>query len=129
MTLLIFHLFLSSFTHDGVDIMMAQKVVEWNLKRYPEGKFISSLSFVGESNFTGFFFLLAQGRLSLSRSQPKRAIESYRKAMNVQSQYRNLHHISFWEMAISYLGLWEIEESLECWRNLHKESTVCGQHV
>ena len=29
-------------------------------------------------------------------------------------------------MAISNLGLWEIEESLKCWRNLHKESTVCS---
>ena len=37
MSLLIFHLFLSSFTHDGVDVMMAQKIVDWNLKRYPEG--------------------------------------------------------------------------------------------
>jgi hypothetical protein len=71
----------------------------------------------------GVFFLLAQGRLSLSRSQPKRAIECYQKAMSVQSQYRNLHHLSFWEMAISNLALWEIEESLNCWRNLHKEST------
>lgn len=38
MSLLMFHLFLSSFTHDGVDVMMAQKIVDWNLKRYPEGK-------------------------------------------------------------------------------------------
>ena len=68
--------------------------------------------------------MLAQGRLSLSRSQPRRAIECYQKAMSVQSQYRNLHHLSFWEMAISNLGLWEIEEALKCWRNLHKESTV-----
>jgi hypothetical protein len=45
--------------------------------------------------------------------------------MTVQSQYRNLHHLSFWEMAVSHLALWEIEESLKCWRNLHKESTVC----
>ena len=44
MWLLIFHLFLSSFTHDGVDVMMAQKIVDWNLKRYPEGKLIASLS-------------------------------------------------------------------------------------
>lgn len=41
MTLLIFHLFLSSFTHDGVDVMMAQKIVDWNLKRYPEGRLIA----------------------------------------------------------------------------------------
>jgi hypothetical protein len=32
----------SSFTHDGVDVMMAQKIVDWNLKRYPEGKLIAS---------------------------------------------------------------------------------------
>ncbi|KAI0295131.1 hypothetical protein B0F90DRAFT_1811542 [Multifurca ochricompacta] len=107
MALLIFHLFLSSFTHDGVDVMMAQKIVDWNLKCYPEG----------------VFFLLAQGRLSLCRSQPARAIACYQKAMTVQSQYRNLHHVSFWEMAVSNLALWEIEESLKSWRNLHKEST------
>jgi len=44
--------------------------------------------------------------------------------MSVQSQYRNLHHLSFWEMAISNLALWQVEESLKCWRSLHKESTV-----
>jgi hypothetical protein len=38
---LIFHLFLSSFTHDGVDVMMAQKIVDENLKRCPEGKMIA----------------------------------------------------------------------------------------
>jgi hypothetical protein len=44
MSLLIFHLFLSSFTHDGVDVMMAQKIVDWNLKRYPEGESIAFTS-------------------------------------------------------------------------------------
>jgi hypothetical protein len=73
--------------------------------------------------------LLAEGRLSLIRSQPARAIACYQKAMSVQSQYRNLHHLSFWEMAVSHLALWEIEESLKCWRNLHKESTVRIIHV
>jgi hypothetical protein len=57
MWLLIFHLFLSSFTHDGVDVMMAQKIVDWNLKRYPEGKFDCLFVQLGrrssiESNFT-----------------------------------------------------------------------------
>ncbi|KAI0270398.1 hypothetical protein BC834DRAFT_511339 [Gloeopeniophorella convolvens] len=107
MTLLIFHLFISSFTHDGVDVMMAQKIVDWNLERHPEG----------------VFFLLAEGRLSLCRSQPARAIACYQKAMVVQSQYRNLHHISFWEMAVSNLALWRLEDSLKCWRSLQKEST------
>jgi hypothetical protein len=34
---LIFHLFLSSFTHDGVDVM----IVDWNLKCCLEGKLIA----------------------------------------------------------------------------------------
>jgi hypothetical protein len=37
MALLIFHLVLSSFTFDGVDVAMAARIVNWNLKRYPEG--------------------------------------------------------------------------------------------
>jgi Protein of unknown function (DUF3808) len=127
MTLLIFHLFLSSFSHDGVDILMAQKIVDWNLKRYPEGNvdaFHYRLKFVYPTDL-GVFFLIAQGRLSLCRSQPARAIAFYQKAMSVQTQYRNLHHISFWEMASSHLALWQVEDSLKCWRSLHKESTVC----
>ena len=39
--LLIFHLVLSSFTFDGVDINMAQKILDWNLRRYPSGMFVS----------------------------------------------------------------------------------------
>jgi hypothetical protein len=37
MSLLIFHLVLSSFTFDGVDIAMASKDLKWNLKRYLNG--------------------------------------------------------------------------------------------
>ena len=44
--------------------------------------------------------------------------------MESQQQYRNLHHISFWEIAISHLALWNLEGSLECWRKLEAEATV-----
>jgi hypothetical protein len=37
MSLLIFHLVLSSFTFDGVDIAVAQRVLDFNMKRYPNG--------------------------------------------------------------------------------------------
>ncbi|CAA7263917.1 unnamed protein product [Cyclocybe aegerita] len=107
MALLIFHLVLSSFTFDGVDINVASKILKWNLKRYPNG----------------VFFLFGAGRLSLCRSQPRQAIEYYTKAMESQSQYRNLHHISFWEIAISNLALWDLEASLACWRDLEAEAT------
>ncbi|KAJ7059603.1 hypothetical protein C8F01DRAFT_1026260 [Mycena amicta] len=107
MALLIFHLVLSSFTFDGVDVPVAARIVAWNLKRYPEG----------------VFFLFGAGRLALVRSQPHKAIEYYTKAMQVQTQYRNLHHVSFWEMAIAHLALGDVGQSLACWRELEKEAT------
>ncbi|KIM74729.1 hypothetical protein PILCRDRAFT_827932 [Piloderma croceum F 1598] len=107
MMLLIFHLVLSSFTFDGVDIAMAQKILDWNLRRYPNG----------------VFFLFGGGRLALCRSQPQKAIDFYTKAHKSQSQYRNLHHISFWEIAIANFCLWDIPGSLVCWRDLQAEAT------
>lgn len=44
--------------------------------------------------------------------------------MAAQTQYRNLHHISFWEMSIAHMALWDIEASLENWRHLEAEATV-----
>lgn len=107
MTLLIFHLVLSSFTFDGVDISIAQTILDFNLERFPNG----------------VFFLFGAGRLALCRSQPKRAIAYYTQAMETQSQYRNLHHISFWEIAIANLALWDLRSSWECWQDLEREAT------
>lgn len=44
MALVIFHLVLSSFTFDGVDVMMAQKILDWNVERYPNGALSISFS-------------------------------------------------------------------------------------
>lgn len=74
------------------------------------------------------FFLFGQGRLKLCRSQPAEALAYYTRAMEVQNQYRNLHHISFWEMAVADLALWDISASLDCWRKLHAEATVRSLH-
>ncbi|KAG5640665.1 hypothetical protein DXG03_007602 [Asterophora parasitica] len=133
MALLIFHLVLSSFTVEGVDINVAGRILEWNLKRFPNGAYLR------------VFFLFGAGRLALHRSQPRRAIHYYTRAMASQVQYRNLDHISFWEVAVSRLALWEvgdvvsgevgegqdkIEEAKEevggsaaCWRVLEREAT------
>ena len=127
MTLLIFHLVLSSFTSEGVDISIASKVLKWNLKRYPNGIiFIIILKYGSHltSLSIGVFFLFGAGRLSLCRSQPRQAIKYYSQAMRAQSQYRNLHHISFWEMAIANLALWDVKSSLTCWAELEKEASV-----
>ena len=72
----------------------------------------------------GVFFLFAQGRISLVRGQPDKAIEFYKRAAAAQQQYRNLHFVSFWEIAIANLSLWNIHQSLECWTILKAEGTV-----
>ncbi|KAL1732546.1 hypothetical protein EV714DRAFT_206570 [Schizophyllum commune] len=109
MVLLMFHLVLSGFTFDCVDLSMAEKVLEWNLKRYPDG----------------VFFQFGAGRLALVRSQPKTAIKYYRRAMDVQTQYkyRNLHHISYWEIALANLSLWDVRASMECYKVLEAEAS------
>lgn len=75
-------------------------------------------------SFAGVFFLFSQGRLKLCRGQPAQALQYYQRALEVQNQYRNLHHISYWERAIAYLALWDISASLDCWKLLHAEATV-----
>ena len=69
------------------------------------------------------FFLFGQGRIRVLRSQPALAIESYERAMVVQTQYRSLHYISFWEIAVCSFSTWEIERSLANWRLLEAEAT------
>ncbi|KAH9837579.1 uncharacterized protein C8Q71DRAFT_753294 [Rhodofomes roseus] len=107
MALLLFHLVFSSFTFDGVDITMAQKILDYHQTRYPDG----------------VFFLFGRGRLSICRGQPAQAIEYYRRAVVVQDQYKNMHHISHWEIAVAHLALWDVAASLTNWRALAKDAT------
>lgn len=79
MALLIFHLALSSFTSDGIDIPRATNILRWNSARYPRG----------------IFFLFGQGRLHLLRGQPREAIRFYTAALSTQSQYRNMNQVRF----------------------------------
>lgn len=37
MALIIFHLVFSAFTFEGVDMSMAEKILNYNIKRYPNG--------------------------------------------------------------------------------------------
>jgi len=70
--------------------------------------------------------LFGAGRLALCQSQPDKAVYYYTQAMESQKQYRNLHHISFWEIAIANFALWDIPSSLKCWTVLVAEATVCS---
>lgn len=57
------------------------------------------------------------------RSQPAQTISSHQRALSIQSQYRSLHYISFWELSVAHLSLWDISASLEQWRALEREAT------
>jgi hypothetical protein len=96
-------------------------VLEWNLERYPNGACALARSthplicdrfacvprpLLPPYSATGVFFLFGAGRLALMRSQPTKALDYYARAAQAQSQYRNLHHISWWESAVACLGLW-----------------------
>lgn len=72
----------------------------------------------------GVFFLFGAGRLALARSQPQQALEYYARATQAQTQYRNLHHISWWESAIANLALWNVDASQDWWSRLLREATA-----
>ena len=69
------------------------------------------------------FFLFGAGRLRLLRSQPALAISFYERAMTIQSQYPNLHYISYWELAVCNFALWNMPQSLVYWRKLRAGAT------
>lgn len=61
--------------------------------------------------------------MRICRSQPRLAIDSYTRALEAQTQYSNLYHISYWEIACATLALWDIQQSTRYWRMLQKEAT------
>ncbi|KAG9126382.1 hypothetical protein FRC07_003657 [Ceratobasidium sp. 392] len=61
LVLVTFHLVVSGFTREGVDVQEAENIVEWNLKQYEDS----------------MFFLFGKGRLHVTRSRPDLAIEQY----------------------------------------------------
>jgi hypothetical protein len=129
MCLLIFHLVLSGITFNGVDINMAQKILDWNLEEVPEW-YVARLSIA----FSIHVDLSRRGRCvfpvrsgsdeSRSWSTGQGDSSTTEKAAAAQQQYRNLHLISFWEIAIANLALWDVHRSLERWTILRAEATV-----
>ena len=62
--------------------------------------------------------------MNFVRNQPTKAIECHKRAADAQHQYINLKLISFWEMALANLALWDIPQSLECWAALKAKGPV-----
>ncbi|CAE6399149.1 unnamed protein product [Rhizoctonia solani] len=105
LVLIVFHLVMSGFTREGVDVHEAENIVEWNLQHYPQS----------------IFFLFGKGRLHVTRSQPDLAIpiyESARAKINGQKGYEQLGSVMLWEMALCHLSLGRWKESAACWKQM-----------
>lgn len=107
MALLLHHLVISTYLPvNGVDINIADKVLHFNLKRYPEG----------------IFFLYFSGRLYSTQTLGDRAIKQFQLAIQAQKEYIQLQHICLWDMALTFLSLAQFKKAYECFNVLDKES-------
>lgn len=72
MVLLTYHLIISSFIPvQDVDIDLAERIIQYNLSRYPDG----------------VFFLYFSGRLYSTQTRASQAIEQYQYVHNTQGSY------------------------------------------
>lgn len=105
--MLTYHLFISSYVPvTDVDFEFADKVLSWNLVRFPNG----------------IFFLYYSARLYAAQALPEKAIEYYRNAIESQSIYKQLHHLCFWDLSLTYLATCDFVRAYECYDVLSRES-------
>lgn len=107
MGILLYHLVISTFLPvGGVDIDFADKVLHYNLERYPQG----------------VFFLYFSGRLYSTQSLAERAIVQFKAARDVQKEYVQLQHICVWDMSLCHMSLTQFDRAAHCFDVLLKDS-------
>jgi hypothetical protein len=105
--ILVYHLVISAYVPvTDVDFEFADKVLSWNLVRFPNG----------------IFFLYFSARLYAAQALPEKAIEYYRNAIESQSLYKQLHHLCFWDLSLTYLATCDFARAYECYDVLSRES-------
>ncbi|WFD31104.1 hypothetical protein MSPP1_002137 [Malassezia sp. CBS 17886] len=107
MAILVYHLVIASaLPVTDVDLSFADKVLSWNLTRFPKG----------------IFFLFFSARLYGAQALPEKAVEYYRSAIESQREYKQLHHLCFWGLSLTYLSTSDFDRSYECYDVLSRES-------
>ncbi|KAN0063269.1 hypothetical protein ACQY0O_004433 [Thecaphora frezii] len=107
MGLLMYHLVISTFIPvNGVDIAFADKVLHYNLKRYPEG----------------VFFLYFSGRLYSTQALSERAVTQFETARDVQKEYVQLKHICVWDLALCHMSLCQWQSAYENFKIMAEEN-------
>lgn len=107
MILLTFHLVISVLMPvSGVDIETARNILNYNMKKYPNG----------------IFFLYFQARLHTSECEPELANESLQRALDLDLEYVQLQHMCLWDYGCNYLQLTNWEGARQCYDILRQES-------
>lgn len=70
----------------------------------------------------GIFFLYFSARLYAAQALPEKAIEYYRNAIESQKEYKQLHHLCFWDLSLTYLCTCDFARAYECYDVLSRES-------
>ncbi|WFD35774.1 hypothetical protein MCUN1_002636 [Malassezia cuniculi] len=106
-TLLAYHLVLAArIPVADQDLAFADKILSWNLQRYSKGT----------------FFLYFSARLYAAQALPEKAIEYYRHSIESQREYKQLHHLCFWNLSLTYLSTCDFARAYECYDVLSRES-------
>ncbi|KAI9476598.1 MAG: hypothetical protein EXX96DRAFT_577717 [Benjaminiella poitrasii] len=107
MALLLYHIILSKLIPlSDVNEELSDRILAYNLKLYPDG----------------VFFLYFSGRQLSSRSQLSEAKNQYQKAIHIQKDWKQLHHMCYWELGLINLVQQNWQEAYKCYTILQKES-------
>lgn len=107
LAILVYHLVIpSSVPLPDVDLVMADHVLTWNQRRFPQG----------------VFYLFFSSLMYVSQALPDKAIDCFRLAIDSQKAYKQLHHLCYWRLALAYLSLCEYKKASECFDLLVRES-------
>jgi hypothetical protein len=105
--LLSYHIIFSSMIQlPDSNLPLAGTMIEIQLKKYPES----------------FIFLVLKARLEQSKCNPDLAETQYIKVIDKQRDWRNLTHISFWDLGFCQAAQGKWEEAAASFEVLHKES-------
>lgn len=90
---------------DG-DISFAEDILTYNLEIYPDG----------------VMFLYFSGKLNCSKGKLDKAINQYHKAIDTQKDWKQLHHICYWDLGLNYMMKCNWTQANKCFSILRKES-------
>jgi hypothetical protein len=105
--LLTYHIVFSSMIQlPDSNLPLAGTMIEIQLKKYPKS----------------FIFLVLKARLEQSKCNPDLAETQYIKVIDIQRDWRNLTHISYWDLGFCQAAQGKWENAAASFEVLQKES-------